>query len=219
MVLDKKYDIIFFDLDGTITDSYPGIKNSVVYALEKMGRPVPDETVLRSFIGPPLADSFIKNCAMDRNTAFEAIDIYREYYSETGLYENTVYPGLEDVLKSLKDAGKHLAVATSKAEPYAGRILRYFGLEKYFDFTAAATMDASRVEKTDIIRYGLSFLDDTKPSDVLMIGDRRHDAAAAAALGLGFIGVLYGYGSKEELVSCGARFFAKNAACLTEMIL
>ena len=219
MELNRSYSTIFFDLDGTISDSYPGIVNSIVYALNKLDLPVPEEAVLKNFLGPPLAESFSKYCGMNKAQAFRTVDVYREYYAEKGIFEITIYDGLEDALGKLKKAGKTLAVATSKAEPYAIQILEHVGLDKYFDFICGATMDASRVEKPDVISYALSKLPGTDPSDVLMIGDRRHDAQGAAAFGLGFIGVLYGFGSRDELAAAGAKYFAAQPYDLVRMIL
>lgn len=219
MELNRSYSTIFFDLDGTISNSYTGIVNSIIYALNKLDYPVPEEAVLKNFLGPPLAESFSKYCGMDRTQAFRTIDVYREYYAAKGIFEITIYQGLEDTLKELKDAGKILAVATSKAEPYAIQILEHFGLDKYFDYVSGATMNASRVEKADVINYALSKLPETDPSDVLMIGDRRHDAQGAAAFGLGFIGVLYGFGSREELAAAGAKYFAAQPNDLIKIIL
>lgn len=203
------YDIFLFDLDGTLTDPAEGITNSVAYALSKYGIEVEDRTTLNTFIGPPLADSFARYYGFGPEQAKEAIVYYREYFAPKGIFENVPYEGIVDVLKELKSRGKILAVATSKAELFAQRIMDHFGLAQYFDLVCGASMDLSRSLKADVIAYTLDRIRNeglcpkADPA-IVMVGDREHDVLGAKENGLPSIGVLYGYGSREELEAAGA---------------
>lgn len=203
------YDIILFDLDGTLTDPGLGITNSVAYALKRYGIEVEDRTSLYSFIGPPLADSFMKYYEFSSEQAFEAIGVYREYFASKGLYENEVYPGIAELLERIKSSGKKIVLATSKPEEFSIRILEHFGLMKYFDVVAGASMDEKRNKKGDVIRYAMEKGGFTAENAV-MIGDREHDIFGAKENSLPSIGVLYGYGSKEELRAAGADYIAEK---------
>ena len=150
------YNTILFDLDGTLTDPAEGITNSVVYALKHWNIEIADKSSLNCFIGPPLYESFSKYFNFSENEAQKAVEVYREYFSVKGLYENKVYDGIEEVLFLLKSAGKKLAVATSKPEHFAVKILKHFSLEKYFDVIAGATMDGTRINKDDVIDLPLN---------------------------------------------------------------
>lgn len=202
------YQTILFDLDGTLTDSAPGIIHSVQYALNKYGIKAEDEE-LRVFIGPPLIHSFQERFGFDHDKALEAVAFYREYFTAGGMFENSVYPGIEKLLGKLKQDGKRLAVATSKPELFSRQILEHFALTPYFDFIGGAAMDESRATKTEVLAYVLETLQ-ADPKTAVMIGDRKNDIEAAAALGTQSIGVLYGYGSKEELAAAGATVFAET---------
>lgn len=203
------YQHILFDLDGTLTDPGLGITNSVMYALEKFDiRPV-DRASLYRFIGPPLRNSFETYYGFSANTSELAVQYYREYFRDKGLYENEVYDGVTELLTQLRTQGKSLIVATSKPEPFAVKILEHFKLYDYFDFIAGATMDKTRNQKADIIKYALNSLHITPASSAIMIGDREHDIIGAKANGLDSIGVLFGYGSYDELKKAGATFLAK----------
>ncbi len=204
------YNTIFFDLDGTLTDPQFGITNSVAFALKKFGIENRDRTELFKFIGPPLKDSFMEYYGFSEERAYEAIKYYRDYFAPKGLYENEVYPDIENLLKKLKAMSLTLAVATSKPEKFANEILRHFGLLKYFDFVGGATMDEKRVKKADVINYTLKALNITDKSAVLMIGDRSHDIIGAKENGLKSIGVLYGYGNLKELTEAGADYIAES---------
>lgn len=202
------YQTILFDLDGTLTDSAPGIIHSVQYALKKYGIEAAAED-LQSFIGPPLVTSFQERFGFDHDKALEAVAFYREYFTAGGMFENAVYPGIEELLGRLKQDGKRLAVATSKPELFSRQILEHFGLTSYFDFIGGAAMDESRATKTEVLAYVLETLK-ADPGTAVMIGDRKNDIEAAAALGTEAIGVLYGYGSREELEEAGAKVIAKT---------
>lgn len=214
----KMYDTILFDLDGTLTDPGLGITNSVMHALKKWGIEVNDRTSLYRFIGPPLQDSFMQYYGFSKEDAEKSVAYYREYFREKGLFENEVYPGAEKLLSDLKAAGKTLAVATSKPEEFAIRILEHFHLDGYFDVIAGATMDSSRSKKADVIAYCLEKLGVTDLSKVVMVGDREHDIIGAKAVGVDSIGVLVGYGSRSELEKAGATHVAETLADVTDIV-
>lgn len=205
-----KYRYILFDLDGTLTDPGLGITNSVMYALNKFGIHAEDREALYPFIGPPLWESFTRFYGMSPEQADRAVASYREYFSQKGLFENEPYPGIEKTLEGLKARGKRLAVATSKPEVYARRILEHFDLAKYFDLIAGSTMDKSRSKKADVIAYALERLSGAGPENAVMVGDREHDVLGAKENGLGCLGVLFGYGSRLELETAGAIKIASN---------
>lgn len=204
------YQFCFFDLDGTITDSSLGITNSVRYALGKFGITEPDRTKLYRFIGPPLTESFREFYGFSGERCQEAVRYYREYYREKGIYENRVYDGLEAVLKQLKEAGKHLVVATSKPEVFAREIIGYFHLEQYFEYVAGMELDGGRGTKAEVIEYALEACGIQDRSRVLMIGDREHDVIGASKAGIDCLGVLYGFGTREELEQAGASAIADS---------
>ena len=207
---------IFFDLDGTLTDSAPGIIHSVQYALKKYGIEA-EENDLRSFIGPPLVHSFQERFGFDHDKALEAVTYYREYFTAGGMFENSVYPGVEEMLQKLKEDGLVLAVATSKPELFSKQILEHFALTRYFDFIGGAAMDESRATKVEVLSYALQELQ-VDPAKAVMIGDRENDIEAASLLGTESIGVLYGYGSQEELANAGAKVFADTPMDICRII-
>ncbi len=207
---------IFFDLDGTLTDSAPGIIHSVQYALKKYGIEA-EENDLRSFIGPPLVHSFQERFGFAHDKALEAVTYYREYFTAGGMFENSVYPGVEEMLQKLKEDGLMLAVATSKPELFSKQILEHFALTRYFDFIGGAAMDESRATKVEVLSYALQELQ-VDPAKAVMIGDRENDMEAASLLGTESIGVLYGYGSKEELANAGAKVFADTPMDICRII-
>ena len=207
---------IFFDLDGTLTDSAPGIIHSVQYALKKYGIEA-EENDLRSFIGPPLVHSFQERFGFDHDKALEAVAYYREYFTAGGMFENSVYPGVEEMLQKLKKDGLMLAVATSKPEFFSKQILEHFALTRYFDFIGGAAMDETRTTKVEVLSYALQELQ-VDPAKAVMIGDRENDMEAASLLGTERIGVLYGYGSKEELANAGAIVFADTPMDICRII-
>lgn len=213
--MDKQY--LLFDLDGTLTDPMVGITKSVQYALRYYGIEEPDLKALCPFIGPPLRDSFIKFYGFSKEQASEAIVKYREYFAETGLFENMEYPGIRDLLAQLKAMGKSLYVATSKPELFAKQILEYFRLSEYFDFIGGADMGEIRVKKGDVIRYVLEENKITEINRAVMIGDREHDIWGARENGLDSIGVLYGYGSFDELSAAGADKIVDSIRTLGEL--
>lgn len=201
-----KYRYCLFDLDGTLTDPGIGITDSVMYALKKFDIDVKDRSELYSFIGPPLDYSFKTYFGFTEEQAVLAIKNYREFFSTKGLYENEVYEGIPGMLEELKKRGVTVALATSKPYEFSVEILRYFGLSGYFDHVGAATMDGRISKKEDVISNLLGQLNYEDKACVLMVGDRYHDIEGAKANGLHSAGVLWGYGTEEELKKAGAEY-------------
>jgi phosphoglycolate phosphatase len=191
---------IFFDLDGTLTDPKPGITGSIQYALERLGRPVPSQDELTWCIGPPLRDSMVR--LVGEQDADRGVALYRERFGDVGLFENSPYPDIEATLAALKPVAR-LFVATSKAHVFADRIIDHFGLRPYFEHVFGAELDGTRVHKYDLLAFALERTG-TDPSRALMIGDRSHDIIGAKKNAMDGVGVLYGYGSREELAGAGA---------------
>jgi phosphoglycolate phosphatase len=200
---DMTLDAIFFDLDGTLTDPKPGITRSIQYALEKLGHPaIPSEDELTWCIGPPLRASFAKILGAGDH-ADRAVALYRERFSDIGLYENAVYDGIAEVLTALGRSGRRLFVATSKPHVFAERIVAHFGLRQHFEHVFGSELDGRRVDKSELLAYALKETA-VDPAKSLMIGDRSHDMVGAKNNGIKGIGVLYGYGTPEELTGAGA---------------
>ena len=198
----KKY--FFFDLDGTLCDTGEGVLNGVIVALSRFGINVTDKASLGGFMGPPLHDSFRRFFGFTDEQAAEAVKIYREYYSKTGVLEFTPYDGIEELLVSLKNDGKKLFVATSKPVYYANRVLDKCGFSKYFDGIYGSEFDGTRSKKIDVLRYAVAQSGIADLSEGVMIGDREYDIIGAKTVGLESVGILFGYGSREELEACGA---------------
>lgn len=196
---------ILFDLDGTLTDSGEGIINCAILALEHYGCPIPSREELRTFVGPPLHESFIRH-GIPADKAEEAIEIYRSRYIPIGAYENTPYPGVRVLLEKLKAQGHTLYVATSKPETTSVKILEHFDLAKYFDRICGASMDTSRSSKEAVIAYLLEL--SGRDSDIIMVGDTKFDVIGAAAHGIPAIGVSWGYGKVEDMQNAGAMAIA-----------
>lgn len=206
----KQYDVILFDLDGTLVDSGLGIKNAVIYAMNRWGIEIPDESVLRKFVGPPIPDAFGELYGFSKEEGMEILNTYREYYSEKGLFECCAYDGMEETLKMLKDLGKTLGVATLKPQPYAECILETLGLDSYFTAISGAPLNNCQYPKTRLIEDAMRLCDISDFKKVLMVGDRKFDTLAAKKLGVDSIGALYGYGSYEELKTSGATYLVEN---------
>lgn len=206
---------ILFDLDGTLTDSGEGIINCAYLALEYFGVPLPDREKMRAFVGPPLHDTFVK-FGVPKECAEEAVKIYRSRYIPTGMLENTPYPGVKNMLETLKRQGHHLLVATSKPEWMAVDILKHFELDQYFDRICGASMDTSRNTKEDVIAYLLE-LNGTAEA-MLMVGDTAFDVIGAAAHGIPTIGVSWGYGTVADMQNAGAVAIAYDMPQLLQLI-
>lgn len=212
------YDVVLFDLDGTLIDSELGITNCAIYALGKFGIRIADKSEIRSFIGPPLYDSFSITYGLSHEDALRAVEHYRERYGEKGVYECAVYDGIGALLKRLKEAGKTVALATSKYELYAKQIVENLGFAKYFDQIVGSCKDGSRAAKDEVIRYALQTLGVKDLSHAVMVGDRKHDIEGAKKAGVDTVGVLYGFGGREELIAHGATHLAENAEQIFEII-
>ncbi len=212
-----KYDVLLFDLDGTLTESGMGITRSVAYALRKHGIKETDQANLDRFVGPPLIDSYIRWYGFTPEQARQGVEDFREYFERQGMFENRVYDGVTAMLERLNSAGVRCIVATSKPEQYAVQILERFGLLPYFVRVAGATMDESRTDKAEVIAYALEGVE--PDCRVLMVGDREHDILGAKANGLDAVGVLYGYGSREELETAGASYIVGAAGDILSIVL
>jgi len=198
---------IFFDLDGTLTDSGEGIINCATLALSHFGLPIPSREAMRVFVGPPLRDTFVK-FGVPEDRVEEAITVFRSRYVPIGKYENTPYPGVTGLLANLRDRGYRMYVATSKPETMAVDILTKFGLAEYFDEICGATMDGSRDEKSQVIAYLLSKIGSR--TQAVMVGDTAFDVIGAAAHGIPTVGVSWGYGSADDMKKAGAAAIADS---------
>ncbi len=213
----KKY--ILFDLDGTLTDSAPGIMNSLRYMLKHYGLPDMSNDELKKFVGPPLMESFSRFLGFEDEKCAEAVKIYREYFSTKGLFENDVYEGIPQALEKLKQNGFILGVSTSKPEVYARKILEHFYLDKYFNEICGIPLSDEGMTKAQVIATTIDKLGADDRSQILMVGDRDYDVKGALKNGIECLGVLFGYGSREELMGAGAVACAETAAQMCEIIL
>lgn len=216
--MQQKYTYLLMDLDGTVTDPMEGITRAVEHALSSFGIEVKDRRQLCPFIGPPLKASFREFYGFNEEEIERAVLKYREYFSTRGIFENKLYEGMKGFLEAQQTAGKQLILATSKPEHYARRILDYFQLTPYFTFIGGSSLDNQRTEKEEVIRYILDTLPITDLSSVIMIGDRKFDVEGAHLNGLSAIGVLYGYGSREELEQAGADYLAADLTELSRLV-
>ena len=207
---------IFFDLDGTLTDPKPGITGSIQYALQKLDLPVPSQDELTWCIGPPLRASFVTLLGGE-NLADRAVALYRERFADVGLYENSVYPDIEHILATLRQSPRRLFVATSKPRIFAERIVEHFGLTSHFEYVFGSELDGTRVNKSELLAYAIETTG-IDPQHALMIGDRSHDIVGAKNNGMRGIGVLYGYGSREELIEAGASQLCATPRALLDHI-
>ena len=210
-----------FDLDGTLTDPMVGITTCVQYALAAYGINEPDIRNLTKFIGPPLVTSFMEFYGVDQETAQGMLVKYRERFSTIGMYENEIYPGIKEMLEKLYNQGYTIAMATSKPILFAEKILEYFDIKKFFHVLAGASMDETRNTKDTVLKYALTKLQamDRVPARIVMIGDRKFDVLAGKELGTETVGVLYGYGSEEEIVAAKPTHIVKTVENLSELLL
>ena len=219
------YKYILIDMDGVVCDSARGILNSARYSLEAVGLEIPDVD-LRAFLGPPIRDSYRTLFGLDNEEKLElAVAKYRERYVPTGMFENDLYPGIYELIRDLKADGRTISLATGKVHGMAVQILEHFGLLRYFDFVAGCELDGTRSYKHEIIDYALENLA-AQPGDVpqmkksaVMIGDRWHDIAGAAKAGVASVGVLYGYGTREELEAHKPDYLAGSVDDLRKLLL
>ena len=205
----KRYKIAFFDLDGTLTDSALGITNSILYALDQFGIHVENRESLYKFIGPPLRDSFQRYYHFSPEQTEQAVEFYHVYFSDKGIFENQVYAGVPEMLADLKSHGVTAVVASAKPEVFVKQILQRFGLDGYFHFIGGAGQK-TRTRKAEVVRYVLDALADLDKREIVMIGDREDDITGAKRNQLDTIGVLYGFGSREELQAAGADYLVET---------
>lgn len=214
-----KYNILLFDLDGTLTDPKVGITKAVQYALAKFGIIEEDLDKLEVFIGPPLLDSFKEYYSFDDAKSKEAIVYYREYFSTKGIFENEIYDGMDSMLKELKSINKKLIVATSKPTEFAITILKHFNIYDYFDMVIGSNFDGTRTSKEEVIEYVLNNIPNLKKEELVMIGDRKYDIYGAKQKGIDSIGVSYGYGSFDELKDAGPLYIFDSVNELKSFLL
>ncbi|ARJ21921.1 HAD family hydrolase [Bacillus sp. ISL-8] len=204
------YTTFLFDLDGTVTDPKKGIVNSVLYALEKVGIEELHVSELDSFIGPPIQQSFVERYNMNEGEVERAVFYFREYLKQRGLLENSVYEGIPNLLKQLKNTGNRLFIATSKPTIFARQVIEHFQLTNYFEDIIGSNLNGTRIKKEEIIAHILQQNEGLNKEEVVMIGDRKHDIIGANHNGIASIGVLYGYGSENELIEVSATHIAKD---------
>lgn len=216
----KQY--ILFDLDGTLTDPKVGITTCVQYALQSFGIDEPDLDKLEPFIGPPLKDSFMEYYDLSEEDAEKAVAKYRERFQDIGIFENELYGGINDLLRTLKNGGMHLAVASSKPQVFVERILKHFKLDKYFEVVVGSELDGTRVEKPQVIQEVLHrFFPEHQPryDEVYMVGDRKFDIQGARTFRIESVGVTYGYGTMEELKEAKADYIVSSVAELKNFLM
>lgn len=212
--MNKLYDIVLFDLDGTLIDSGPGIISSITYALKNEGIKIPDKTEMRRFIGPPIQKGLMEICGLSKEKSKELSIKYREYYEKNCWNKNELYPGIKDLLKDLKSAGILLAIATSRPESSALKIINYYGLDKIFDEIITAKDDNPHIPKKDLIKTAVLRCEQKsglKNLSAVMVGDTHYDMDGARLYNIPAIGVTYGYGTREELLESGAAHLASSA--------
>lgn len=212
------YQYILFDLDGTLTDPREGITKSVQYALAKMGIEEPDLSALEHFIGPPLYDEFRRCYNFDDAQAKQAIAAYRERFSVHGWKENILFDGVPAMLQTLRDAGKTLAVASSKPTVFVEKILELFEIAPYFDAVSGATLDGSISTKAQVVEQALAMLSVEDRKDVVLVGDRMHDVEGARLCAIDCVGVTFGFGGLRELQQAGAKHVVQDFSELIRLL-
>lgn len=215
----KKYKVILFDLDGTLTEPKIGITKSVQYALQKMGINEPNLDKLEPFIGPPLQDAFKEMYGFNEELSKQAVTYYRERFSKIGIFENEVFENIPQLLQLLKKSGYILSLATSKPTVFAERILEHFQLKSYFSLIEGSNLDGTHAIKREIIASVMEHFDEFHPEDFLMVGDRKYDIIGANENGIDSIAVLYGYGSYDELKSENPTYIAETVNEIEEYLL
>ena len=216
----NRYENVLFDLDGTITDPAEGILNSIRHSLTYYPEiTVPNREILEKFIGPPLWESYVKYCGMDKQTAEEAVEHYREYFRPTGIFENKLYDGIPQLLKALKESGIKVRLATSKPDIFARQILEHFGITEYFTSIQGSALDGSLIKKEDVIAKIITETEGITASNTVMIGDTAFDIIGARANGIPAIGVCYGYGVPSEMAESGAFMIVKTVGELEKILL
>lgn len=212
------YQYILFDLDGTLTDPRGGITKSVQYALSKMGIEEPDLTALEHFIGPPLYDEFRRCYDFDDTQAKQAVAAYRERFSVHGWKENILFDGVPTMLKTLREAGKTLAIASSKPTLFVEKILELFEIAPYFNVVSGATLDGSISTKAQVVEQALDMLSVKDRKSVVLVGDRMHDVQGARLCDIDCVGVTFGFGGLQELQQAGAKYIVQDFAELMQLL-
>ena len=215
--MNKKYDAVLFDFDGTVADTGVGIFNSIQYAAECMGHAPLSNEVLRTFIGPPIFDSFKRELGMTDEQCAVAVSKYREKYSESGIYQLEVYNGMRELLHELKANNIRIGIASSKPENFIVRLLDILEISGLVDFVSCPQADKANREKYELINSSAEHFGIDK-SRIIMVGDRLFDINGANIAGVESIGVTFGYGSKEELENAGATYIASSVDDIRNII-
>jgi phosphoglycolate phosphatase len=213
----KKYDVIAFDLDGTLSNPERGLIESFVYTFKKEGIPFSSREELKRFIGPPIYEEWQRVLGLTPEQSSHALDVFHEYYSVYGWWDNVIYPGVEEMLGQLRARGKKIVLATSKPEVFARKIMDLFGLSKYFDFIGGAETDKIRDKKWEVLEYSLKSIN-ADPEKSIMVGDRFFDAEGARIVGIDSLGVMYGHGTEEEINSSGFNYIAKTVEDIVRIL-
>ena len=213
-----KYKYILFDLDGTLTDPGVGITKAVQYALKKNNIIEESLGTLEKFIGPPLKDSFVEFYSFDEKMVSDSIQYFREYFRKNGIFENEVYSGIRDLLGELKNRDCKIAVATSKPTVFANTVLKHFGMMEYFDLVVGSNLDGTLGNKAEIINCVIENLKIKNLKETIMIGDRKYDVIGAEKNNIDSIGVLYGYGSLEELEAASPTYIVDSISQLYKLL-
>lgn len=214
-----RFEHIFFDLDGTLTDPAEGITNSIAYVLDYYKIDYPSKKALERHIGPPLHKTFITEYGFDENSAELAIQKYREYFSDKGIFENRLFDGIPEMLSGLKAKSKKIYLATSKPQYYAKKILEHFDIAKYFDFVSGCELDGTRSQKTEVIEHICENVGLKDLSTSVMVGDRKYDIEGAHHFGMPCIAVLFGYGSMEEFKEAKADYIVESVEELYNLLI
>ncbi len=215
----SKYELVLFDLDGTLTDPASGLVKSFSYALSRMGVDCSDAEGLKRFIGPPLYDEWQRVYCFSPEQSGKALDYFHEYYEVHGWCDNVMYDGIPSLLATLKSAGKRIVLATSKPEKFAKKVLRLFDIHSYFDFEAGAYSDRIRDKKWEVLAYALERFPEIPKEKCVLVGDRKYDAEGAKLCGIDSIGVAWGHGAMEELMASGFVFIAETPEALAQYLL
>jgi len=214
----KQYDVVAFDLDGTLTNPERGLVAAFKYAFDKMGIEYRDEESLKRFIGPPLFEEWQRTLGISAEKSSEMLRVFRDFYQVFGWWDNEIYEGVPAMLSELKKRGKTIILATSKPEHFANKILHLFDIHRYFDFVGGAESDKKRDKKSEVLEYALMSVGATEKEKCILVGDRKYDAEGAKKVGIDSMGVLYGHGSLEELEAAGFDYIVESVSDITKLI-
>lgn len=219
----KKYDVIAFDLDGTLSDPAKGLIQGFVYCFKKLGLPYENENDLRKYIGPSLYEEWQEDFGFTPEESNNAIEVFREYYNIYGWWDNEIYDGIPEMLSELKKAGKKIVLATSKPLDTAKKVLALFGLTDFFDFIGGAVSHQND-QKWQVLNWSLSSVgvdlnDAESLSKCILVGDRKYDAEGAKICGIDSMGVLYGHGTEDEIYSSGFTLYASSVADISKTLI